>query len=260
MTEKEKSKLGYWYDANSDEELLDDRERSLDLCIEFSSLKSFQKKRKIEIIKNLFGSVGKNLNIMSPFRCDYGYNIKFGDNVFINYNCVILDTADVIFGNDVFVGPNCSFVCAVHPLDFEDRNRGLEKALPIHIGNNVWIASNVTVLPEPDKMTKKSHITVNNIFQVVTNKITCTGALSNTLPILRDVFKYVRIAAILVFLTLSSLDYVKAIVDSDQSAFKKANKHLVKRLIILVAILILPSIINLVLAIVQLSNGSCGIS
>ena len=115
-------------------------------------------------------------------------------------------------------------------------------------------------MPDPDKVTKKSHITVNNIFQVVTNKITCTGALSNTLPILRDIFKYVRIAAILVFLALSSLDYVKAIANSDQSAFKKANKHIVTRVIILVVILMLPSVINLILAIVQLSNGSCGIS
>lgn len=147
MTEKEKSKLGVWYDANFDEELLKDREKTSDLCIEYTSLKSFQKNRKREIIENLFCSVGKNVNIMSPFRCDYGYNIKLGDNVFINYNCVILDSADVIFGNNVFVGPNCSFVCAIHPLDFEDRNRGLEKALPIHIGNNVWIASNVTILP-----------------------------------------------------------------------------------------------------------------
>ena len=115
-------------------------------------------------------------------------------------------------------------------------------------------------MPDPDKVTRKSHITVNNIFQVVTNKITCTGALSNTLPILRDVFKYIRIGAILLFLVLTSFDYVKAIADSDQNVFNKANKHMVTRTIILIAVLILPSIINLVLAIVQLSNGSCGIS
>lgn len=120
--------------------------------------------------------------------------------------------------------------------------------------------STKTELQDPDKVTKKSHITVSNIFQVVTNKLTCTSALSNTLPILKDIFKYIRVAAILIFLVLSSLDYLKAIANSDQSAFKKASQHLVKRLIILIVVLILPSIINLILAIVQLSNGSCGIS
>lgn len=117
-----------------------------------------------------------------------------------------------------------------------------------------------TKLPEPDKLTKKSHITVNNIFQVVTNKITCTGALSNTLPILKDIFKYVRVAAILLFLVLTSFDYVKAIADSDQSAFQKANKRVVTRVLVLIAVLILPAIMNLIFAIVQLSNGSCGIN
>lgn len=111
-----------------------------------------------------------------------------------------------------------------------------------------------------DNLKRKGHITVNNIFEVVTNRITCSGALSNTLPILRDIFKYIRLAAALLFLALTSFDYVKAIADSDSSLFKKANQRIVKRAIILVVIIILPSIINLVLAIVQLSNGACEIS
>ena len=111
-----------------------------------------------------------------------------------------------------------------------------------------------------DNLKRKGHITVNNIFEVVTNRITCSGALSNTLPILRDIFKYIRLAAALLFLALTSFDYVKAIADSDSSLFKKANQRIVKRAIILVVIIILPSIINLVLAIVQLSNGACEIN
>lgn len=111
-----------------------------------------------------------------------------------------------------------------------------------------------------DNLTRQGHITVNNIFEVVTNRITCSGALSNTLPILRDIFKYIRLAAALLFLALTSFDYVKAIADSDSSLFKKANQRIVKRAIILVVIIILPSIINLVLAIVQLSNGACEIN
>ena len=121
-----------------------------------------------------------------------------------------------------------------------------------------WESGKQTLISGPAD--KKSHITINNIFNVVTNKITCTGALSNTLPILKDIFKYVRVAAILLFLVLTSFDYVKAIADSDQSAFQKANKRVVTRVLVLIAVLILPAIMNLIFAIVQLSNGSCGIN
>lgn len=84
---------------------------------------------------------------MQPFHCDYGYNIEIGENFFANYNCVILDGAKVTFGDNVFIAPNCSFYTAGHPIDVLQRNQGLEYALPIKIGNNVWIGGNVTVLP-----------------------------------------------------------------------------------------------------------------
>ena len=65
----------------------------------------------------------------------------------MNFNCVILDGARVTFGDNVFVAPGCGFYTAGHPLDAETRNRGLEYALPIRVGNNVWIGGNVIVLP-----------------------------------------------------------------------------------------------------------------
>ena len=36
---------------------------------------------------------------------------------------------------------------AVHPTLAEERNAGLEKALPIIIGDNCWIGADVTILP-----------------------------------------------------------------------------------------------------------------
>ena len=65
----------------------------------------------------------------------------------MNMNCVILDGAKVTFGDNVFVAPGCGFYTAGHPLDAERRNAGLEYALPIRIGNNVWIGAQVCVLP-----------------------------------------------------------------------------------------------------------------
>ena len=53
----------------------------------------------------------------------------------------------MIFGNNVFIGPNCSFYTVNHPLDYETRNKGLEYAKRITVGNNVWMGGNVVVLP-----------------------------------------------------------------------------------------------------------------
>ena len=83
----------------------------------------------------------------AAFWCDYGYNITFGENFFANHNLVILDCAKVTFGNNVFIGPNCGFYTAGHPIDFEQRNRGLEYAYPIKVGSNVWFGGGVQVMP-----------------------------------------------------------------------------------------------------------------
>ena len=53
----------------------------------------------------------------------------------------------LLFGDNVFIAPGCGFYTAGHPLDVERRNAGLEYALPIRVGNNVWIGAGVCVLP-----------------------------------------------------------------------------------------------------------------
>ena len=79
--------------------------------------------------------------------CDYGYNIEIGDNFYANHNLLILDANKVKFGDNVFIGPNCGFYTASHPLDYPTRNKDLEYANPIIVGNNVWFGGNVVVLP-----------------------------------------------------------------------------------------------------------------
>ncbi|MBQ0059589.1 MAG: sugar O-acetyltransferase [Lachnospiraceae bacterium] len=88
-----------------------------------------------------------NIVITAPFYCDYGCNISVGDNFYTNHNVTILDGAPVTFGDNVFIAPNCVFSTAGHPIDAEQRNQGLEIALPITVGNNVWIGTQVSVLP-----------------------------------------------------------------------------------------------------------------
>jgi Acetyltransferase (isoleucine patch superfamily) len=146
MTEKEKVASGEPYNANYDRELVEERARCKSICFEYNHTPPSNGERRNAIISKLFGKVGNNFLVEQPFYCDYGYNIEIGENLFINYNCVILDGAKVTFGDNVFIGPGCGFYTVEHPLDVVQRNEGLEYAYSIAVGNNVWIGAQVVVL------------------------------------------------------------------------------------------------------------------
>ena len=140
MTEKEKMKAGLWYDANNDQELIDQRLICQDLCFALNQLKPSDEKRN-EVIKNILGYFPDDLVLLSPFTADYGKNI------FVNINNYFMDGATIKIGDNVFIGPSCGFYTANHPLDYTNRNQGLEKALPIKVGDNCWFGANVSVMP-----------------------------------------------------------------------------------------------------------------
>ncbi|WP_305768909.1 sugar O-acetyltransferase [Candidatus Epulonipiscium viviparus] len=147
MTEKEKAVAGLLYNANYDQELIDHRIVCKDLCHQLNVALPSDIEAQRELFPKIVGSVGKDFFVTTPFQCDYGYNIFIGDNFYSNHNLIILDCAKVTIGNHVFIAPNCCISAAGHPLDFENRNIGLEFAYPITIEDNVWIGANVTILP-----------------------------------------------------------------------------------------------------------------
>lgn len=146
-SEKEKCRKGQLYDANNDRELIEERQRCKEICFEYNRLSPLRTDLREQTLRRLLGRTGAHFLIEQPFYCDYGYNIEIGENFYANVNCVILDGAKVTFGDNVFVAPNCGFYTAGHPLDADQRNRGLEYAYPITVGNNVWIGAQVCVLP-----------------------------------------------------------------------------------------------------------------
>ena len=147
MTEKEKAAAGYMYDANYDKSLIEERTICKDLCFEYNSLKPSDTDGQRRILSKLINDPNKTAIATAPFWCDYGYNIFVGKNFYSNHNLVILDGAKVTMGDNVFIAPNCCISTAGHPIDAKQRAEGLEIALPITIGNDVWIGANVTVLP-----------------------------------------------------------------------------------------------------------------
>ena len=147
MTEKEKMMKGEIYDANYDKQLIEERRKAKDKCFAYNSLLPSQTDKRTELMKSILGKTEGAFLIEQPFFCDYGYNIEIGENFYSNHNLVVLDGNKVKFGDNVFIGPNCGFYTAGHPADAERRNKGLEYAKPITVGNNVWFGGNVCVLP-----------------------------------------------------------------------------------------------------------------
>ena len=134
------------YDA-AHPELIRRLEATRERLWEFNSMRpSMQEERKV-ILHELLGSHGENYHFNQPFRCDYGCNVHIGENFFANFNLTILDEAEVRIGANCFIGPNVGIYTACHPIDAESRNRMIEWAEPVSIGDNVWIGGGVTILP-----------------------------------------------------------------------------------------------------------------
>ena len=147
MSEKDKMLAGELYDANYNKELFEKRIYAKELCKEFNDCNVRNLEEKKSILEKLFQKRIDTVLIEPNFYCDYGFNIHLGKNFYSNHNLVILDANKVEFGNNVFIGPNCGFYTSGHPLDYKTRNKGLEYAKPIKVGNNVWFGGNVCVLP-----------------------------------------------------------------------------------------------------------------
>ena len=142
-TEYEKMLAGELYDA-SDELLFQMRVNARNIMQEYNQT-SYDKKQRELLLKKLLGKSGKNIDIQTPFFCDYGVHIETGDNFFANFNCVFLDCNYIKFGDNVFLGPNVQIYAAHHPVIAAERIKGPELASPITIGNNVWIGGSAII-------------------------------------------------------------------------------------------------------------------
>lgn len=146
VTEKEKMERGEWHDANFDEELLAKRARAEALCYDFNMGKPGSD-AQLDTLKTLLDTdLPAGLTVLSPAYFDYGGKTTFGDGCFVNHGCYFMDGGSITFGDNVFIGPFCGFYTASHPLGAKERNLGLEKALPIVVGDNCWFGANVSVL------------------------------------------------------------------------------------------------------------------
>jgi len=99
------------------------------------------------LLAERLGALGEGAVIRPPFHCDYGFNIRLGAGVFLNFNCVILDVVAVTIGDRTQIGPAVQIYAADHPRDAAERRAGLEFGRPIQIGADVWIGGGAILLP-----------------------------------------------------------------------------------------------------------------
>jgi maltose O-acetyltransferase len=102
---------------------------------------------RLELLRERLGEVGDDTMVRPPFHCDFGFNIRLGSRVFLNFNCVILDVAPVAIGEGTQIGPAVQIYAADHPRDAQTRRAGLEFGRPVTIGRDVWIGGGSIVLP-----------------------------------------------------------------------------------------------------------------
>jgi galactoside O-acetyltransferase len=143
MTEKEKMLTGRWW--KNDKEILKNYFFAQELLFDFNALRPSEIDKRNEIIKKVFGKIGDNFDIRSPFGCNFGYNILAGENFSVNVNCYILDVAKVTIGDNVLFGPYVRLFTGGHPVNPEFRK--FRCSSPITIGNNVWLGGGAIVNP-----------------------------------------------------------------------------------------------------------------
>ncbi|MFK3888867.1 sugar O-acetyltransferase [Sphingomonas sp. NPDC079357] len=145
-SEKQKMLAGESYHAG-DAELIADHQAALAWMERYNAAAARSAAERRAILREQLAAVGEGAVIRPPFHCDYGYNIRLGDDVFLNYSCIILDVVAVTIGTGTQIGPAVQLLTADHPRDPAARATGAEWGRPITIGRNVWIGGGALILP-----------------------------------------------------------------------------------------------------------------
>ena len=130
-----------------DRQLSNERLQTRLLIKALNDTREDETEERAKVLKALIPNAGNGLWIQPPFYCDYGSNIKMGEKVFFNFNCVVLDVCEVTIGSRTLFGPNVQIYTATHPINHKERASGVEYAKPIAIGEDVWIGGSAVICP-----------------------------------------------------------------------------------------------------------------
>lgn len=143
MTEYEKMLAGELFDPIN-AELRGLRQTARLACAKFNQHPS---KGNLKHVTELFACKGVTTIIEPGFQCDYGKHIHLGDQVYINFQCIFLDSHHIYIGDHVFIGPSAHIYTVDHPKDGQVRQARLCSSKPVVIEKNVWIGGGAKILP-----------------------------------------------------------------------------------------------------------------
>lgn len=153
MTEEERIFAGLLFSPGAPE-LRAIKLRTHNLCTRYNQTFEDETDIRSELLEQIVGELGEGSFIQGPAYFHYGTHTRIGKRFFGNFNLTVQDDAKVTIGDDVNFGPNVSIVTPMHPLLPEERRQMLNHegeprhlcyALPVSIGNDVWLCANVVV-------------------------------------------------------------------------------------------------------------------
>ena len=104
----------------------------------------------LSIVRQLFSELiaqelPEGFILFPPFYSDFGLNIHVSEKAFINMGCKFQDQGGIYIGERSLVGHNVVIATLNHDLDSSKRANLIPA--PVHIGKDVWIGANCTILP-----------------------------------------------------------------------------------------------------------------
>ncbi|HEU4739587.1 MAG TPA: sugar O-acetyltransferase [Solirubrobacterales bacterium] len=145
-TAKELMRAGELY-PGADPELNWELDQRQAMLATLNAIPPNRAKERQAALEELIAEIGEDTFIRSPFYCDYGDGIRIGARAFINFNCTMLDGAPITIGDECLIASGVQLITATHPIDPVPRRAAWEQALPITIGDGVWLGAGAIVCP-----------------------------------------------------------------------------------------------------------------
>lgn len=137
--------LPYRYD---DPALLGDQHIFQNKMMEYNQTLPTETLKRQQLLSDVFAEVGEGCTVETPLNANWGCkHVHLGKGIYINSNVTFVDDEQIYIGDYSMISPNVVFTTSGHPVLPILRENHYVYNLPIHIGRNVWIGSNVSVMP-----------------------------------------------------------------------------------------------------------------
>ena len=115
------------------------------LVYDFNHTRPEEKEKRMALLPQIFGSLGKDVWIEPPLTLAFGKTVSIGDNTYINSNLTLVDDYIINIGSGVLMAPNVTISATGHPVHYKLRPHGEMYSFPVTIGDNVWIGSGTII-------------------------------------------------------------------------------------------------------------------